>query len=71
MTTESSEEWRGSSSTGQFYTRDRELGHTYGFADWRVLVIQLAERVRLAEILGEPMDGHGEQIRRLLLADGQ
>lgn len=41
----------------------------YDFVDWRVLVIQLAERVRLAEIMGEPLDRHGKQMKRLLLAD--
>lgn len=35
---------------------------------WRVLVVQLAERVRLAEILGEPLDAYGRQMQRLLLA---
>ncbi len=43
--------------------------------DWRVLVLakpslcdlQLAERTRLAELLGEPLDGYGRRMRRLLL----
>lgn len=41
----------------------------YDFVDWRVLVIQLAERVRLVEILGESLDRYGREMKRLLLAD--
>ena len=48
---------------------DERPGRMYDFVDRRVLVIQLAERMQLAEILGEPMDGYGRQIRRLLLVD--
>ena len=44
---------------------DERPGRMYDFVDWRVLVIQLAERMQLAEILGEPLDGYGRQIRRL------
>ncbi len=44
-------------------------GRMYDFVDWRVLVIQLAERTRLAALLGEPLDGYGRRMRRLLLLD--
>lgn len=48
---------------------DERPGRMYDFADWRVLVIQLAERMRLAELLGEPLDAYGREMRRLLLED--
>lgn len=46
---------------------DKRPGRMFDFVDWRVLVIQLAERLQMAEILGEPLDAYGRQMRRLLL----
>ncbi len=40
-------------------------GRLYDFVDWRVLVIELAEEMRLAEIMGEPVGAR--QMKRLLM----
>lgn len=43
----------------------------YDFVDWRVLVMQLAERMRLAEILGEPQAGCVTVLKRQLMIRGK
>lgn len=63
------DEWKEYRQCWLALPQDERSGQMYDSADWRVLVNQLAERMRLAEILGEPLDGYGRQIRRLLLVD--
>ena len=50
-------------------SEDDRPGRLLDFVDWRVLVIELAEQMQLAELLGEPLGTHSLQIRALLLAD--
>ncbi len=63
------EEYKAYRRRWQALGEEERPGRMYDFVDWRVLVIQLAERTRLAELLGEPLDGYGRQMRRLLLLE--
>lgn len=48
---------------------DHRHGRFLDFVSWRVLIIELADQLRLAEMLGEQISARVRRLQEILLAD--